>query len=480
MISQRNIIDAIDAASVEFTWCWGCFQKLRRHEVEVQDLVDFQLRLISAFTKLDGAYRAVKAEQGNLIERKSRYQPKWFGARMKKLDLYLSAVKEALGIGRSLGDGFAWIFYRDEAALLEEHAREQRQLLLPPKIGGLGERAFVKNLQGLGGTFVLYHAITSFLRLGDVSFFDPTSGRIATIGELKTRHVAGERYDITLAFVAGSETNPFVKQAERAVSSKNSLPSEVLDVVTQRKLERQVEQISNALQKRERSAEEKKLNTQAVFHFEAFAGVLTRSHDRMLEFEKAGAGLMFGAWRPRKSESLGQRLLRKNGRTERLFSPLRDAALQILNPSLLDNCLFVGSVGSHETGFPAMLAGGVPQMWWPLEQRALHDLIFGHVIVITLFNPAQLWALLRVRGFVITTNARSRVTRIYRKIDDKVFEIANFNYFEHLVQHALMDETAVVNMIEATAEQASAAAGDQPLKVNLRPRIIVDTLKPKA
>ncbi|MEZ2127614.1 MULTISPECIES: hypothetical protein [unclassified Sinorhizobium] len=461
MIFQQDVIDAIDAADAEFAWCWECFQKLRRHEIEVRDLIDFQVRLIRAFTKLDRAYRAVKAEQGRLIGRKSRYQPSWFGSRMKSLDLYLSAIKQALGIGRSLGDGFAWIFYRDEAALLEEHAQEQRQLLLPPNVGGIGERAFVEKLQGLGGTFVLYHAVTSFLRLGDVSFFDPRAGRITTIGEIKTRHVGGDTYHITLGFIAGDKNNPILQQAEHAIGQAKSdpTPHEILDGITQQTLKRQVDQIAKALKKQESSTENVKLKTQADFHFDVFADVVRRSHLRAFEFRKGGAGLVLGAWRFRKSESLGQRLFAKKGNVERTLEPARQVVQEVLDPKLSDNCLLVGSVGSYESGFPTMLVGGVPLMWWPVEKDALRDVLFGHVIVVTLFNPAQLWALLRERGFIIATNNRSQVTQIHRQIGDKRFEISNFSYFERLVQDALMDEMAIVKMIEALAEQANAAAG---------------------
>lgn len=151
MVSEKQVINAIDAADVHFLWCWERLQKLKRRDIDRQDLIDFQVRLATAVARLDQTYRLIKAEQERVISGKARYGQAWFTARMRKLDLYLKAVKEALGIGRSLGDGFAWIFYEGEAALLEVHAREQRQLLLPPSVGGIGERAFIEKLQGVGG-----------------------------------------------------------------------------------------------------------------------------------------------------------------------------------------------------------------------------------------------------------------------------------------------------------------------------------------
>lgn len=475
MISQHDVIRAIDAADVEFSGCWKSFQKLRRGEIEPRFLVDFQTRLTKAFVNLDGTYRAIKAEKNRLIERKRRYRPTWFSARMKKLDLYLTAVKEALGIGRSLGDGFAWIFYRNEGALLEAHAREQRQLLLPPNVGGVGERAFLENMQGFGGMFVLYHAITSFLRLGDVSFYDPRVGRITTIGELKTRHVEGNTYNITLGFVAEIGNNPLFEQAEQASTpdKSHSVRPDILEAVVERKLKQQMDQIIEAIEKQKKSEQDVKLDTPGNIHFRVLEDVVQQSHRKVFEFKKAGAGLLLGAWRPPRLESLGQRILRKSGNVRRSVQPVQQAVQEILDPNLSDNCLFISEVGNHESGFPVTALGAVPLVWWHLEENALYDVLFGHVLVLSLFNPAQLWALLRGRGFIIETNNRSQVTSMYRKAGDRRFEIGNFHHFEHLVQHALMDENAVVNMIEATTERASLAAGDGSLRANIRPRIKV-------
>jgi hypothetical protein len=294
MISQQKIIEAVDNADTHFVWCWEGLQKMRRQEVELDFLVDFQVRLCRAFTYLDRAYRMVKSEQNFLIRKKTRYSPAWFRARMRKLDNYLKVVKEALGIGRSIGDGFAWIFYREEDALIEAHAREKPQLIMPPNVGGLGERAFVEQMQGMGGMFVLYHGITSFLRLGDVSFFDPKTGRIATIGELKTRHLGENKYSITLGFVGEVGDNDLAEQAKTAMAHLNDAHNflEPLDKLTQQKLNRQVDQIAEALKTRAGPSNDVRINQNVDFHFKALETVTRKSHSREFIFNRAGLGLL--------------------------------------------------------------------------------------------------------------------------------------------------------------------------------------------
>ncbi|MCY6379350.1 hypothetical protein [Hoeflea prorocentri] len=468
MISEKRIVRAVDDANVHFLWCWERFQKLKRFEIEPQDLTDFQVRLTAAFTILDRTYRLIKADQKRLIERKEQYSRPWFASRMGKLDLYLKAVKEALGIGRSLGDGFAWIFYKDESALLEQHNTEQRQLLLPPSVGGLGERAFIEKLQGLKGMFVLYHAITSFLRLGDVSFFDPVSGEIVGIGELKTRHVEGDRYDITLGFVSGGFENPMLKQDE---SEEPDVRFEPLDQSTRKKLNKQMDQLGNALEMRVKADANPRIETSSKFHFEVLERNIQSCGARAFEMRKAGPGLILGAWRPRLQSSLGKRIMRSATNIDAAISPVEAAVAKILDPQLEDNCLFIGNLGNHETGFPVTPSGGVPMIWWPLGEQQIHDLLFGHVLVITLFNPAILWAILRKRGFEVILGRRSRVLKITKKVGKAGLDLENFSYFENLIPYALMDENAVADMIDASVKQIVAAAGGRPAKVGIRPHL---------
>lgn len=469
MISEGKVVGAIDEAEMHFIWCWEHFQKLRRHDIDLQDLFQFQVRLTRAFAKLDQTYRMIKAEQERLVGRKAHYRQSWFAARMRKLDLYLNAVKEALGIGRSLGDGFAWIFYRAEPELLDEHGNEQRQLLLPPSVGGIGEQAFIEKLQGVGGMFVLYHAITSFLRLGDVSFFNPATGEIDSIGELKTQHLGGDRYNITLGFVTGEADHTFLKQAKPGKVSPKPHP---LDRSVQEKLDRQMDQLGRALGKRFSSEDDPRVVADSKFHFDVLQHVLCNSGPKLFAFEQAGPGLMLGAWHPRKQAGLGRRLLRMTGNVEAAISKAAEAVMPILDPLLEDNALFVSSLGSHETGFPVTLGGGVPLLWWPLEEQQTHDLLFCHVQVLTLYNPARLWAILRERGYEVIVGVRSRASKLVKKFGNKRLELENFRYFEQLAPYALMDENAVADMIDAWAEKAVAVAGDRPAKIGLRPHIM--------
>lgn len=151
------------------------------------DLLGFQPKLLKVIQKLEGSYREIKREQSRLIAGKANYQLAWFKGRMATLSSYAKAITEALAICRAIGDGFAWFWYERDPKLIDQHLKQQRQPFLPSGVGGLGEQLTLERLQGFDQKLILYHGLTSFLRLGDVSFIDMTSARVAYIAEIKTK-----------------------------------------------------------------------------------------------------------------------------------------------------------------------------------------------------------------------------------------------------------------------------------------------------
>src|SRR5207244_7189664 len=68
----------------------------------------------------------------------------------------------------------------------ELHFKNPANPHTPPGIGGRGELEFIKHVR-LPGFLTIYHGITTLPRIGDVSFFNPVTGRISAIGELKSK-----------------------------------------------------------------------------------------------------------------------------------------------------------------------------------------------------------------------------------------------------------------------------------------------------
>jgi len=170
-ITHAYIKETLDKAEAGLERCWSIFHD--KGEQSPDNVLSLQTSLLKILAEAENVYREIVRERERLIDRKSCLTPVWFKRRQARLDHYSKSIKIVLGIGRSLGDGFAWMFYRNDGHLIDEHLKLQRQPLLPPGAGGRGERLFLEKFQNSIGTLAIYHGLTSFLRMGDFSFYDP-------------------------------------------------------------------------------------------------------------------------------------------------------------------------------------------------------------------------------------------------------------------------------------------------------------------
>lgn len=189
MVSEKEIDRLLSDVEIEFKKCWDILSNIKEENLEniTEDLLNFQPILATALFKLNSEYRKIVQEEKSLISRKNHVSLEWFKNRLKRLDQYKKLIKEAIKLGKVLGDSYAWIFYNRDRNLLNEHYKHQLITHTPPGIGGLGELEFIKNVNVTQEHFVLYHGITTFLRIGDISLIDLKNLRVSAIGELKTK-----------------------------------------------------------------------------------------------------------------------------------------------------------------------------------------------------------------------------------------------------------------------------------------------------
>lgn len=477
-ISRALIVDELNTAYREFKWCFELVSSLSRYqnsEDTGQSILSFQVRLFRAIEKLEEVYRRIKKEENRLILKKDRLNAVWFPKRMAKLAYYRKVIMEALTIGRAIGDGFAWFFYQRERELIGQHLKHQKQNLLPPYIGRLGERLTLENLQGLAGHLLLYHGITSFLRMGDISFIDLKSFRVVTIGELKTHSVEKDKVTVSTSFLAKDKNN-FLKLVEEKITETpgESKDTKKLPAAMQDRLDRQMKVMRSAISNLGEEPVEKATAVSHEFYFDTLSDVVSRCHSKSFEFAKAGDGFLIGALKLPKTKTWGDHLLRKTiGNMDRLFSPLSEWAKQILHEKSKYNAVFIGSVGEGER--LSFSEGQMPFLMWPLSESILEDIIFQDVIVVTLYNPAFLIEQLRQRGFKIEMGERGKIKSVKRTHEKSVIELTNMNYYIGLIQDSLMTETAVIALIDQMTDMAIQREKDKggSMAIELRPQILI-------
>lgn len=188
MITGADIRSAVDVAEASYRECLTTLSSLKGEgSLDKNALLGFQPRLGQTLLELSNMYRALHQEKLMVVSKKNQLSPNWFKRRLRLINDYQEDLKSTISLGKCLGDSFAWAFYRNERQYLEKHYKNHMQVHSPPGVGGQGELAFISTVGVINHNIVLYHGLTTFLRLGDFSFIDLRSLKLTAVAELKTR-----------------------------------------------------------------------------------------------------------------------------------------------------------------------------------------------------------------------------------------------------------------------------------------------------
>lgn len=468
MVSKRNVTNAIARAEVAFEWCWEALHP-SNHKITEDGakafIIEFQPKLLDALFLLDKIYRDIIKERRRLVERKPNLNYGYFRKRMIILKRYLGYISLSINTGKSIGDGFAWVFYKGSRKLLDEHLKLQAQKIMPPGVGGIGERSIIDRMQGFNGLYAISHAMTTMLRLGDVSFYDARKDKIVSVAEAKTSGPENGAYEVTLNLIAGKEIAGEIANLEIRTDPKSP---QISDGMRQR-LERQLTQMTKALNRAERELESVELRSPSNFHFDSLEEATKNSRVNELRFAKAGKSLLVVAIRISKRRRLfGSFLNSEKFNTDKLAGFEKDIISIALDGSS-DNQLIVSYIVYNEKGEPITFQGAIPPASWPVNSQVMHDIIFHRLMVLTMYNPAHLWNEIRNRGFGISFGERGSV-KASKMEGGRRIELHNMEYFHRFTSHFLMSDQAVSDMLGAALVR-SAEKGNGGAKMNIVPVI---------
>ena len=452
MIARADIASLIDEAEGNFRECWRALSGLRSKETREgsnagdlsKALLDFQPTLARTLYDLSEMYRKLHQEKVNVVTRKADLTPEWFGHRLALIARYQRAIKAAISLGKRLGDAFAWIFYVSAQDHLLEHGDHQRQFLAPPGIGGLGEVTFIERVKAVGGRLVLYHGITTFLRVGDVSYINVKERKVAAIGELKTTKVAEDLLRIEVHAVATSEKElSFFPVGPHHRDTKEDYLSPPLPQKMTTRLAKQVVSMGD------------------VFEFSGPKGSMELHHEPRIEelnafckelktsafaYRKIGDGLLlFGTRTARRS--LSSKLLAgaPPDWTVKLQGLIHESQ-RIMDQESSDNEIVIGALNDPNAEYH-LTSGMAPIFFWPLDAATNEDIHFHKAEIYYLYNPVHLVAKLRRAGFEVMPIPGQRGFMVEKRIGDTIFRVENLGYYTHLVTREFWDEEAVVEAL---------------------------------
>jgi len=459
MNSRRNVSRAIDEAAEVFANCWKTLVSMKEGRADrnnMQAIANFQHQLAQALVKLDRLYLDLAREKDALIAKKQRLKIEWFKRQMASRSKYQKALTEAIRIGKTVGDNFAWLFYMREPQLIARHLEHPGNLHMPSGIGAIGELAFAANIKPFKDQhIVIYHGTTSFLRIGDVSFVHLPTRTVSALGELKSKEgrTAGKvkQVEITLSLIGDAvqlpRRMPFLPK--RSTSRARSRPLTTLPAGREAQLRRQISRMAAALDTDE---PDRRIDVRQLTNVLKLQELASRVNTREMSHIKVDDGLAIVGFRLAASRSkLSSRLLprRFTGDTTRLTASTPEIAMELVDKSRRDNTMVISRVTA------SFMPGMSPLFWSPLHSDVVEALTFERLYCATWFNPVHLVSKLRQAGMSVTTDAHGIPTAVAKPASTHGMLTARIteSTILFITQH-LVTEAAFVQMLQRMFDEA--------------------------
>ncbi|MGI8992587.1 MAG: hypothetical protein ACR2I2_23770 [Bryobacteraceae bacterium] len=402
MMSAEAVRTAIDEAEKDFLKCWETLALMKHGPISPdfgEHFLAFQPRLASALFGLDEVYRRLRKEEKATIANKSQLGSDVVASLLRESDELRTALKSAMDVGRAIGDAFAWFFYRKSQNKVGQQRRHSAIPHTPPGVGGLAEIEFLKHIR-YADCVVIYHGITSFLRVGDFSFLDLRSGEVIALGELKARKVGSGRAEVTLHMIGTDPKRiPFNRIPATPGTSEMHHGEAKKDFAE--RLERQITEMQESLAPNKENSPPnvpESFTKRNSFHEGYEISALQSLSDSLevadVAYEQVGSGLLLIGLNVLPEASLFDRLFGAkaidfNARLETVVG----RSVKLVHFGSHDNSIRMGEIS---TGF---LPGCAPPFWLPVDLHFLRRLYFQGAIVQTIYNPAHVLERFRKAGF---------------------------------------------------------------------------------
>jgi hypothetical protein len=462
-IGSRPVRKAIDAAETKFKTCWDILSALKNQKPTAGRLIEFQPILAQALYDLEQTYERVVHFRDHLISTKTKHESTQFVRRLRLLNEYKKAIEETMRVGRSLGDAFAWLFYNNSPQMLRKHSAHSPIRHFPTGVGGRGEVEFIRHARA-EKHLLLHHGITSFLRMGDISFVDISTRTVVGLGELKSHSNGLQETNVTLIAISKDRNDiprlySIPGKLERG--SDHDRPPTTERFKT--RMKRQMSGMSSSLVNNEPDSKKALFGANYVDELSELGREVLRGRPTQI---RVGQGGVLAAVMPYKSKKLSSRLLGRQSGAKAIsqLKGLEKLIHEASDPNSAENSLNMGELRT-EYGWGAM-----PFFWWPVSVDFLEKLYFGEVTIFSIFNPVYLIANLRASGFEVT-NTHSQVPTVRKYVQDGIVDIENFSFFMSAVHRYLWREDKIMEVLNTMVKEAESRGTPGRINIDIVPQL---------
>jgi hypothetical protein len=442
MLSSNTFAKRLKDFEATYEKCLKTVASLTSGNPSAEDIARFQL--YHSLLRLTRGYHEIRRERERLIASKDRLTKAWHDKRQRVLAQRQEILMRAIRLGRTLGDAFVWLFYRDDPALLQEHARQTPQSLPPSGDGGEGELALIDAVRFFGDKYILFHGITTMFRLGDASLADLATHRIVGIGELKTTRI--DEKTLNMHFQASMQPGvPFNTTAVVPTSPRMPPPEQLT------RLKKQMARISKAAANADRPPRSQmEIRVGEMAYVQELSTLVPQARRGRVAMRQVSPGLVLLAY------SSGQRTLQSRLKDIKSIPKLALTGTDKLARNIMlegspHNMLIVGRAFYSDTRDPIILAGATPMLMWHLETEVKRVLATGEVVIATLFNTAHIFKNFTEQGWAFGRfKPPSEFSLTRARGNGKTFEMGNVQYFLQLIAGALYREDYVTRLVSET------------------------------
>ena len=411
--------EKIDCAEKILHECFNMLLDFKHARGDIDNiLTNFQPKLAECLYDLMLFYQKLCREKDNLISSKGDYENNEFATIMSINASFLEIVKKTIEIGKNLGDAYAWFFYRNNRAELDKHFEHPSTGLYIGGIGGLGELEFIKNANYIEGLYVIYHGITTMLRVGDFSLYDREKGIVA-VGELKTKDV-----DDTLEVYANITSK--VTVVEPSDMKNNSFEKRISELEKDfPKIKKQIKAQSELIKAKQGDIIS---DNYTSYEYEVIDKL---SKDNIVVSNRDNSLILVAIWS--KESALFDVLSIKEEDVDYVVPAdlINMAKIVVETPSPY-NEMIVGSITTQMTRL------NIPILWWEISDERCEELYFGKIAVVTCFNPAKLLQIFVDDGFVVSNFGQLKEININKEINGYWLGVGHFESVCYLITNNLM------------------------------------------
>lgn len=381
-------------------------------------LLSFQPLLADILYNLMAFYQELQSEKKQLVSEKSQYDKEFFLKSIRDNAAYSKIIKATIELGKSLGDAYAWFFFKDNRTELDKHFDHESTGLFVGGVGGRGELTLIKDISCIDGLYVIYHSITSMLRIGDFSLYDPKVG-IVGVGEIKTKELSdGLQIDVN-------------------ITSKSNINPSVLGSIADSSFEEKMKLMQQDFPKlsKQLSAHSELLGTNAPNHSTdlytsyEYELVDNLSQGNPVVINEDRSLMLYVSWS--KFNSLFD-ILFEQEEIDKLPDSFEENAKKLVVPSSLYNEVSISRLTTQSSRL------SIPVLWWHINESICKEIYFKRIDIATMFNPAKLLEMFVKDGFVVSAPDKLKNIKIYKIRENEKIEIEHFDSLCYLTSHNLM------------------------------------------